>query len=388
MRRRRFLSAAWVLPAALVALPNCSFRSPGSFPPSITPGTTLVPCDLRMLQTEPQCSQGLDLTGAVRRSEAAVALVQGTAGTMIGVDDSPATLARCGGQPEGLVFNQAFPSGTPVCVDPGSAGAGLTFVTSTDVCVHKCLDLKFTDESDAAALAFCQERAAASTNVPADPNVLFANGCDVNGMPVPGFADPRRAGEPVEWTNLVGVDASGGHLTRNAPCAPTGCAFDAGAASLKNAVTGDGYLEFTVNEQNTNRIIGLTTGPGADDHDLTFQSIGFSLDFFRDGCIYLYENGVPRTPPAPMPSSGCVLPGNTFGHYAAGDRFRITFVDAQDGTALINYAKLPGPCTPGTECPATTFYFSGVRATYPLHVDAGFVDQGGALLDVRLVYIR
>ncbi len=387
----RWIKPAWVLPLALVALPNCVFthgQGGPPFTPSITPGTTLVLCDLRMLDPEPQCSRDLDIDHGVSLMAAAIALVQGWAETNIGVDYSSATQARCGDIPEGIVFAGPFPYGTQVCVDPASVGPGLRFLSSTDVCVHKCLDLKSSYDWDAAALAFCQERAAASTNVPADPNVLFANGCGADGMPVPGFADPRREGEPVDWVNTVGVDTSGGKLTRNAPCAPAGCAFDAGAASLQNVVKGHGYLEFTVNEQTTNRIIGLTTGAGTGDHDLTFESIGFALDFFRDGCIYLYENGAARTPLTPVPSTGCILPANTFGHYAPGDRFRIQFSDAYDGTAIIDYWKLIGPCTPGSECPAGYFYLSRVRASYPLHVDASFFEQSAALYDIRLVYIH
>jgi hypothetical protein len=390
-RSRGLASPAWVLPLALVALPDCGFThgvGVSPFTPSIPPGTTLVFCDLRMEDPEPVCSAGIDLRGAVRRTEAAVALVQGAAESRFAVDDSPETRWRCGG-PEGIEFNGSFPTGTNVCVDPASIGPGLTFATSTEVCVHKCLDLKFASDADASALAFCEARAVPSTNVPSDPNVLFANGCDANGMPLPGFADPRREGEPVDWVNTVGVDPSGGNLVRSAACDPlNGCAFDAGAASARPATHGDGYLEFTVNETTANRIIGLTTGAGADDQDLTFQSIGFALDFFRDGCIYLYENGQPRAPGTPVDSAGCLVQANTFGHYAPGDRFRISFIDQQDGTAKINYGKLNGPCSPGQACPAPPIYISGVPATYPLHVDASFYEQGGALYDIRLVYIH
>jgi hypothetical protein len=347
-------------------------------------------CDLRMEDPEPVCSAGVDLRGAVRRAEAAVALAQGTAETMIGVDDSPATLWRCGGQPEGIMFNGSFPTGTKVCVDPASIGPGLTFATTTEVCVHKCLDLKGSNDANAADLAFCQQRAAASTNVPSDPNILFANGCDGNGMPLASFADPRREGEPVDWVNAIGVDQSGANLVRDTACDPVnGCAFDAGAASARAATHGDGYVEFTVNEGTTNRIIGLTTGQGGDDHDLSFTSIGFALDFLSDECIYIYENGARRAPATPLPASaGCLISADAFGRYAPGDRFRISFVDAQDGTALITYGKLSGPCPPGHACPAPTLYYSGVAATYPLHVDASFLQQGAALYDIRLVYIH
>jgi hypothetical protein len=89
-----------------------------------------------------------------------------------------------------------------------------------------------------------------------------------------------------------------------------------------------------------------------------------------------------------VPTTGCVLPANAWGNYNFGARFRISFTDNFDGTATVRYAELPGPCTPGSECPAITFLTSSVRGSYPLHVDAGFEDQNGALFDVRLVFIH
>jgi hypothetical protein len=395
MRRLRMVRGRWVtpwvLPLALMVLPNCRF-DPGfvAAPPRIPPGTTLVPCDINTEEIERRCAVGMDVSNGVRLAEAAVALVQGNDGKILGLDDSPASLATCGGQPEVITFRGEFPAGLQICVDPATVGAGLQFETSSDVCVEKCLDLVNADDPpDPALVTFCQQRAHASTNVSADPNVSFANGCTAEGMPNEGFADPRREGEPVEWVNTFGVDTTGGNLTRTAPCSVTPCSgFDAGAASVGAATAGDGYLEFSVAELTTNRIGGLTSGPGADDLDPNFTTVGFGIDFFRDGCVYVYENGVPQIPSTPVPATGCVLPANTWGNYSSGDRFRITFVDNFDGTATIGYAKLPGPCTPGSECPALPFLTSGVHGAYPLHVDAGFEDQGGALLDVRLVYIH
>jgi hypothetical protein len=401
MRRLRMLAQrrvkpVWILPLALMALPDCSTRfadfvveDPRPQPPRIPPGTTLVPCDLHLNFDEPQCAFAGDLADGVRLAAAAVALVQGDTGKIVGIDDSPKMPPVCGG-PEKIVFQGEYPAGLPVCVDPAAVGAGLQFATSTDVCVEKCLDLfDAAIPPDPTVLAFCQQRAQASTNVPPDPNGLFGGACTAAGEPLDTFADPRLEGEPVAWVNAVGVDPTGGDLIRNQPCSATPCnGFDAGAASEKVATHGDGYLEFSVFEGNTNRIAGLTTGKGLDDINVDFTTVGFGIDFFHDGCIYVYENGVPQIPSAPVPATGCVLPANTWGNYSAGDRFRITFVDKFNETATISYAKLPGPCTPGTECPAPPFYTSAVTGAYPLHVDAAFEDLGGALLDVRLVYIH
>jgi hypothetical protein len=396
-KRKTRARVAWVLPLALLALPNCSFNEPTVGPGTRVPvGTTLVDCDIHPSLPERTCATDADVAMGVRLADAAVALVQGDDGKFLGIDDSPAAQARCGQKGEVITFQGEFPAGQQVCVDPAKIGPGLVYIpgqqygTSSDVCADRCLDLVSAgDPPDPLVLAFCQERARASTNVPADPNGPFGGACTSAGMPIDTFADPRLAGEPVDWVNLEGVVASGGNLTRNKPCDPTsGCLFDSGAASAKAATSGDGYLEFSVSELDTNRITGLTTGQGADDHDNAFQSIGFALDFFRDGCIYLYENGAPRVPPTPVAANGCVLPANTWGNYAPGDRFRITFHDNFDGSAAIEYGKLQGACTPGSTCPALTFFTSPVHGAYPLHVDAAFIDPQGALLDVRLVYIH
>jgi hypothetical protein len=386
-RHRRSAAPAWLVPLALVALPNCSQEPTFVNPPTITPGTLLVRCDLRMAEAERECGGDLDLTGGVRLVAAAVALVQGAAPTLIGIDDSPDAESQCGGPPAGILFQGWFPAGTQVCIDPNQVGAGHQFPTSLDVCIHKCLDLMEADDANADALAFCKARATASTNVPDDPTLLFANGCDANGMPLASFADPRLVGQPIDWVNATGVDPSGHNLVRTSPCANSPCSgFDAGAASNDAVTKGDGYLEVTVDEQTTNRIIGLTLGKGADDSDVNYTGVGFGLDFFRDGCVYVFENGVPRSAATPLPE--CTNPDAAQGHYAPGDRFRISFADAQDGTAQIEYGKLAGPCIPGSECPALTFYVSGVAATYPFHVDAGFEDFNGALIDIRLTYIH
>jgi hypothetical protein len=183
------------------------------------------------------------------------------------------------------------------------------------------------------------------------------------------------------------VDTTGGNITRTLPCTASPCnGFDTGAAGLQTVTHGDGYLEFSVNETTTNRIGGLTSGLGQDDTSVDFTTLGFGIDFFRDGCVYVFESGARRSATAPL--SGCAVPSDAFGLYASGNRFRISFKDNFNGTATISYAELPGPCTPGMECPAVTFFTSAVAAAYPLHVDAGFEDKDGALFDVRLVYIH
>jgi hypothetical protein len=394
MKEKTHVHASWVLPLVLLALPDCGFSGnagePGP-PVRVTPGTTLVPCDIRTTELDHVDCAG-DLTQGVRLNEAAIALVQGKDGRLIGIDDSPTGQSRCPAPEatgEAIPFEGAFPSGTPVCVDPSTLGAGKTFPTATEVCVAKCLDLMGASEPpDEAALQSCRSRARPSTNVlPSDPNSLFGNGCTTAGMPDGGFIDPRKSPEPIFWVNPFGVDPSGTDLVRNLECPVMPCVgFNTGAASAGTATHGDGYVEFSVSELDKNRVIGLTTGYGIDDHEYDFTTLGFGIDFYRDGCFYVFESGVQRTAPAPI--ADCAVPDAAFGHYAPGDRFRISFRDNFNNTATISYGRLPGPCTPGNECPALTFFVSSVPGAYPLHVDAAFEDFGGALRDVRLVYIH
>jgi hypothetical protein len=395
VKTKTHVHASWVLPFALLALPNCGFsgNGPGPAPPvRITPGTTLVPCDIRVNERDDIACAG-DGTNGVRLSEAAIALVEGLDGRYIGIDDSPAGQSRCPGPVftgEAIPFHGPFPAGMQVCVDPATVGHGRTHESAFDVCVAKCLDLMGAPETpDDATLQSCRNRAVPSTNVlPSDPNVLFANGCTTAGMPNDAFMDPRESPEPIFWVNPFGVDAPGTDLVRNLPCSVTPCTgFDTGAASAGTATRGDGYVEFSVSELDTNRMIGLTRDYGFNDHEYGFTTVEFGIDFYRDGCYYVFESGARPMPAAP--TAGCAVPEAAFGHYASGDRFRISFSDNFDGTAKIEYAKLPAPCTPGSECPTLPpFLVSSLAGTYPLHVDAVFEDYLGRLVDVRLVYIH
>jgi hypothetical protein len=388
----------WVLPLALVALPHCSFEHGiGSPPPRIPPGTTLVQCDLD-LEAQPDCPVNSDdprIALGVPFAGAAVALAQGETGRVFGLDYSPAGLQRCSGLPVLIQFQNEFPAGTEVCVDPNAVGTGLRFPTSDDVCVERCLTMiGAAVPATLDDLNFCRAHARASTNVPSLPNVAFGDGCTSDGMPVVGFIDPRLAGEPVIWINPHNVVVQGNDLGRNTPCVLPGCSdtvFDAGAAGLKPVTHGDGYVEFTVRELQTNRIGGLTTGYGTDDNDPDFKTIDFGIDLLRDGCLYVFEKAALRAPPVPLPSvltNGCSAPANTFGHYFKSERLRVSFKDNFDGTASIRYVRLAVPCAPGEPCQEETFYTSDVRGTYPLHVDASFQEYGGTLLDARVVYIH
>ena len=65
-----------------------------------------------------------------------------------------------------------------------------------------------------------------------------------------------RPGEAVVWMSVVGGSANGGTLTKTAA---TGWG-NAGAISSKVLPSGDGYVEFTVSEVASHRILGLSNG--------------------------------------------------------------------------------------------------------------------------------
>ncbi|MCH2213722.1 MAG: T9SS type A sorting domain-containing protein [Flavobacteriales bacterium] len=81
--------------------------------------------------------------------------------------------------------------------------------------------------------------------------------------------------------------------------------WNGGAASL-NRVYDNGYLEFSSNENDMAKMVGLST----DDTNSDFNTIGFAFYLVSNGAVRIYESGVNR--------------GN-YGTYAAGDVFRIGY---------------------------------------------------------------
>lgn len=88
----------------------------------------------------------------------------------------------------------------------------------------------------------------------------------------------------ITWTNAVGVSVSGSNITKTAPSAwGTG-----GASSKENIFSGDGYVEFTTNETNTTKFVGLSNG----DTNQDYKEINFALGLNASGQIYIAENTV------------------------------------------------------------------------------------------------
>src|SRR5262249_49157236 len=136
----------------------------------------------------------------------------------------------------------------------------------------------------------------------------------------------------------------------------------------------------SANENTLAHVVGLSLVSSDTDADATLNDIHFGISLAQSGQFGIFESGTP----VPGPDVG-----GTWGTYVAGDRFRVTLRDNGDGTAVVAYARLTGPCTPGRPCALTVFYTHvGAPASYPLRVDASFQDQGAKVTDVRIVRIK
>ena len=154
------------------------------------------------------------------------------------------------------------------------------------------------------------------------------------------------------WTNASGVSVSGLHGTSLTKT--TGSGWDAGAASTAS-FSGDGWMEFTATETNTDRIAGLNNS----DNNFTDADVDFGIWLKSDGTVAVLENGVNR---------------GSFGAYSAGQRFR---VEVRQGVA--RYRR-----------DGNSIYTSTVTPTSPLRVDTSLEDVGATIENVtmgRLVWM-
>jgi chitinase len=153
------------------------------------------------------------------------------------------------------------------------------------------------------------------------------------------------SGEAVAWTSMVGVSASGGSLTKT-----TGAGWgNAGAISSKVLPSGDGYVEFTVSETTTHRILGLSNG----NTNSNWDDIDFGVYLYAAGPVQIYEKGVLK---------------GAFGTFASGDKLR-----ASVESGVVKYRKN-----------GTLFYTSSAAPTYPLLVDTSLYTQGATFTNTVL----
>ena len=152
---------------------------------------------------------------------------------------------------------------------------------------------------------------------------------------------PPSGGEPVVWTALVGVSASGNSLTKT-----SASGINSGAVSTQQIASGNGYVELTASETNTYRMFGLSNG----NTDASYQDIDFGLDL-APGTLYVFEKGVNK---------------GSFGSYATGDLLRVAVVGG-----VVKYSRN-----------GTVFYTSTQAPTYPLLVDTWLYYLGATLNNV------
>jgi glucose/arabinose dehydrogenase/subtilisin family serine protease len=193
------------------------------------------------------------------------------------------------------------------------------------------------------ALAMLLSSSAASSSAPGLMPTLTGDA----GVPPAGTATSTEptilsaaavAAENVAWTNLVNATVTGAMLQQSG-C--NGCV--GGAVSVQAITSGDGYVEFTVAEVNTQRAAGLSTG----NTDATAADIDFAIHFNGAGSAEVRENDIYRwdTP------------------YVSGNVFRVAVVGNQ-----LKYSKN-----------GVVFYTSTKAPTYPLLVDASLASVGATI---------
>ena len=149
---------------------------------------------------------------------------------------------------------------------------------------------------------------------------------------------------PVTWTDLVGVSATVGGLSKTAP----ETLWNAGAVSVQT-LAGDGFVEFTSDENTTDKQIGLSSGNGGPQH----SDIDFAIRLKANGAAMVYEGGAALV---------------AIGSYSPGIVFR---VQAEDG--VVTYWRN-----------GVLKYTSALAPTFPLLVDTSLRTPGATLTDVKI----
>jgi len=134
----------------------------------------------------------------------------------------------------------------------------------------------------------------------------------------------------IVWTALINVTASGNSLRKTSGC--DGCG-DAGAVSIQNIPSGDGYVEFTASETNTYRGAGLSNG----NTNTSLGDIDFAILLNPTGRAEVREKAVWKADV----------------QYGPGTVFRVAVVAGR-----VQYSKN-----------GVVFYTSAALPTYPLLLD-------------------
>ena len=237
----------------------------------------------------------------------------------LGTNPSGLTVTLDGGQPETAPYSFDSVAGMIRTIGTASpqTSNGTTWV--------------FTSWSDGGA-------ANHTITVPASAATLTAT------FATPTPPPPQPGAVPLNWTNVVGVTATTGNLTRGSQAA----GWTAGAVSVRQAAAGDTGVEFTASETTTYRLLGLSNG----DPGQSYTEIDFAIYPAGNGQLYVFESGVSR---------------GAFGPYQTGDRLA---VEVRSGAVryLRNGVVLFTNPTP--------------TLVYPLRVDTALYSPGATLTSV------
>jgi hypothetical protein len=399
---RKFLKASggWARavcfwPLALLALPNCTLDSNGTYVSAFVPGSpasSAIMCDIPKPNSHGEgngeCATQDDVDAynagfGISLSQAATALASGKSSGLNGefvLDWSESAVQSCGGKfLRKIEFFGNYPDGLRVCLNCGQIPA--VYPSNTKACIAKCKDLvTATSDGTVDASSYCAENARTSTNH--DPDICYLGACTDGGNPWAPFEDPRRNPELVKWVDHSGTEDFGGSNSLKRIADTTGNTdddFNAGAASGQLIAGGDAWVEFEAGQVNVSHVLGVRESCAdllaCPDTDYSLQNVGFGIRLNDANQVQVVESGTVHGP---------------FGlPYVAGERFRIKVTDNHAGTATISYSRLVGTCVVGTDCTEDVFYTHvGSSPVYPLRVDATFREKDATLVNVTLVRVR
>lgn len=182
-----------------------------------------------------------------------------------------------------------------------------------------------------------------ATDSSANGNNGTLNGGATYSSDVPSGGGGSGA-ETVVWTGATNVTVNGNSITKSAATS----AWDAGANSTKAIVSGDGYVEMTINETNKDRFFGLSHS----ETTVSYEDVDFSVRAYSNGAAYCYEPG----------SNGAFC-----GYYGPGTKYRVAIE-----SGVVKYYMISGATS-------TLVYTATHQPTYPMAADAAIYDNGGSV---------
>jgi PKD repeat protein len=143
------------------------------------------------------------------------------------------------------------------------------------------------------------------------------------------------------WDSPVNVHVEGNGLAKWAAAG-----WDSSAVSRQLIEAGDGYVEFTVSELGTRRLLGLSAG----NTQSKIENVDFAMVVLEDGSLQVHESGVPRS---------------NLGTGAPSDRLRVEVAGG-----VVRYEKN-----------GTLLYTSTTAPVYPLRADGVLYSTGATITD-------